>query len=315
MSAKYVLLGLPAELLLEVLRSCSCLRDVHAFASTCKHVYGLFSRDKISIYDHILRQSIVAYEDVLRLQRATLAGLQHLKGIGYGENKHVDALLPPRGTPPSPSLPVCRFDTARQEYIDAPSKYDIVKLGELPLASLWELHKLLDFVQIVTIFRRNLPHHQSWFCLHVKEWTQAQEHRFFRGAYRYWLYCALFYPGCYLEAAFVEKEHIGEVSDITLQIPQYPIFSPSLRHKARLHDIGTIFVGFTDFLIADGERIGSLEETRRPRDGSGLYHDGSPATHGAMRELLLMHTMHACLFDAMDDPKRQIDLGIDLLGP
>ncbi|OCK73021.1 hypothetical protein K432DRAFT_448010 [Lepidopterella palustris CBS 459.81] len=315
---------------------CFSLQDLHALAGSCKHFRNIFLNTPCHYYNLVLRRTLPAFDDALRAQRASVSAMLHLKNLGYYDycdDDDFNSILPPAGMALGPIPAVCRFDLDEGEYVNVPTEDDIIKLGETPIASVWEAQRVMQLHKIISSCRRSVGSHPQlnvWFE-GVNNWTFDQEERFFRGAYRYWLYGYLFFPGCYLEPFFVEKERIlatvpQEFTDsegyfsfaddryYTL-MEQYPLFIPVIDSDIREERLEFLFDGFIAWLMHNGEQRGVREHARGiSAPPSTPYHKGTvyrhvypPDAHGGMREFLLMHTMMTFLRDISSGPERKLE--------
>jgi hypothetical protein len=331
MEPQSTFLALPPELVSAIFETFVNLHDLHALAGTCKQLRKIFFNAAGHYYDPILRRSLPAFEDALRAQRASVSAVLHLKKLDYANtaNKNVfESMLPPAGTVVGPTPTVCRFDLDEGGYVNVPTEDEIIKLGETPIASAWEAQRVMQLHKIILYCRQSLGSDPSlgiWFNSVVEgasDWTPDREERFYRGAYRYWLYGYLFFPGCYLEPFFVEKQRILATALYKFSsdgegyfsfkyerrnevLEYYPLFIPVIDLDIREDRLELLFDGFIAWLVHDGEQRGEREQARgtsappsTPYSRSATYGDDHPsAAHGGMRELLLIYTMWTFLED------------------
>jgi hypothetical protein len=326
-------LALPPELVTIIFDACLTLRDLVSFAGCCKHFRNTFLHRPGHYDDRFLRPSLPAFEDALRAQRASVSAMLHLQRLGYGDgDEDFQTILPPTGAPLGPIPPVCRFDLEEGDYVNVPTKEDIIKLGETPIATIWEAQQVIQRHKIISSCRRSInfpsggPDLGVWFGGFEPHgpWTSDQEERFFRGAYRLWLYGYLFIPGCYLEPFIVEKERMLELADDdgrfgfrdssrTGVFEQYPLYIPVIDSDVREERLEFLFAGFLAWLVHDGEQRG-LNEHARGIPSTQYYTDTKArdvhpaAAHGGMRELLLIHTMMTFLGDMSSRPERKLGI-------
>ena len=316
------LLTLPPELVVDIFEYCTSLKELTTLSLTCKHLHGIFTEAACHLYDVVLRRTLPACDDAIRLQRASLSAILHMRHVGLNDDHALDPLLPPDGISACFSLPVCRFDTDQDVFVDVPTEADIIQLGAAQISSVWEAKRVVEIHAIVSYYRdtifaefRSCLWHWFETLQNLREfqsdlWTAIEEERFFRGAYRYWLYCSLFYPGCYFEPFFIEQEKLRGAVDEDYRkfrgvenpddMAHYPLFKPSVDITSRRPRLEPLFDGFNAWLVHDGEQRGEHEFANRrlrkdyypPPPPAWDKYGKPPAAHGGMRELLLIHAMH-----------------------
>jgi len=325
-----IILDLPPELIHVVLESCRSLSDLHSLSGSCQHLRNIFIAKKVYYYDTILRRTLPAFEDALRTQRASVSSIRHLTHLGYASN-NLQSMLPPIGTELIDTPTICRFDIDKGEYINIPTENDIVKLGTTPIASAWEVQHVVQLHKIVSkcLHLARCGQIDMWFT-HVRVWPIEMEERFYRGAYRYWMFGHLFYPGCYMEPFIVERERLD---DATLprfgeqwsfsdgqqwEMEKYPLFIPDLNSNLRKKHVERLFDGFIAWIVYDAEERAGNKQARglqmrySPHLRSGRRRN-PPVDPGGVAELLLIHTMSMCLDELAARRNREPGIAITML--
>lgn len=326
MAAPSFILALPVELVTKIFSLASSLRDLHALTASCKQLHSIFiANEPHRQYDAILRRTLPAFDDALRMQRASVGAFQHMIDLGFAA-EDFEPLLPPADAAKVMKFPLCHFNPKLKRYENVPTEKFIIELGESIMSHTWEAERILVVHQLVatTLSLAQLPN-EDWLRAKwldsdrmsnisgiVLKWTPQQEERYFRGAYRLWLFGYLFSPGCLWEPVITERQNSEKWSTMEdflrdrqgTVYPEcmlkYPIYGQQMNDRSRLSHVTRLFGGFTDWLVHDGQRRGEQEEREGRMDSFyRVYPKQSdvraymPRDHGGKRELLLIHTMHS----------------------
>lgn len=228
---------LPTEIILNIFSLCDSLTDLHALhalSSSCKTLHNILDS---KAYDAILSRSLPAFDDALRYQRGSVAAIRYMIYLGY-DKKDLEPLLPPAHVTQTVHVPRCHFNVQMGRYENVPSEMSIKKLSRTPIGSQWEaqrvltVHRMLSSIlstaklQVFNCLCVNVSNSSwrdscdsLWFQTRYipgmpesdqrpngTPWTLDQTERFFRGAYRLWLFGYVFAHGCFWEPIVQEQK-------------------------------------------------------------------------------------------------------------